>query len=140
MPNRNHGFANEPYFMRRTWDYFVEHLRGGMDVRVPDEVCNLVVGIPRQLDQLAPVHRRVDVGRRTVESQTEVLRDPVLLDHRVPRATQRGLARLGHRCARTGQQDADNNWNDPPHTPSPVPENAARCQHVPPWRGHGRQA
>jgi dipeptidyl-peptidase 4 len=28
MPNRNHGFANEPYFMRRTWDYFVEHLRG----------------------------------------------------------------------------------------------------------------
>ncbi|HSJ23159.1 MAG TPA: DPP IV N-terminal domain-containing protein [Longimicrobiales bacterium] len=28
MPNRNHGFANEPYFVRRTWDYFVTHLRG----------------------------------------------------------------------------------------------------------------
>jgi dipeptidyl-peptidase 4 len=28
MPNRTHGFANEPYFLRRTWDYFVEHLRG----------------------------------------------------------------------------------------------------------------
>jgi dipeptidyl aminopeptidase/acylaminoacyl peptidase len=28
MPNRNHGFANEPYTVRRTWDYFVEHLRG----------------------------------------------------------------------------------------------------------------
>jgi dipeptidyl-peptidase 4 len=28
MPNRNHGFSGEPYFMRRMWDYFVEHLRG----------------------------------------------------------------------------------------------------------------
>lgn len=28
MPNRNHGFANDPWFVRRTWDYFVEHLRG----------------------------------------------------------------------------------------------------------------
>lgn len=28
MPNRNHGFANEPYVVRRTWDYFVRHLRG----------------------------------------------------------------------------------------------------------------
>jgi len=28
MPNRNHGFASEPYFVRRTWDYFVEHLLG----------------------------------------------------------------------------------------------------------------
>ena len=28
MPNRNHGFASEPYVVRRTWDYFVEHLRG----------------------------------------------------------------------------------------------------------------
>jgi len=27
LPNRNHGFANEPYVIRRTWDYFVEHLR-----------------------------------------------------------------------------------------------------------------
>jgi dipeptidyl-peptidase 4 len=26
MPNRNHGFANDPWFMRRTWDYFVDHL------------------------------------------------------------------------------------------------------------------
>lgn len=28
MPNRNHGFANEPWFVRRTWDYFVQHLLG----------------------------------------------------------------------------------------------------------------
>lgn len=26
MPNRNHGFAGEPYWVRRTWDYFVRHL------------------------------------------------------------------------------------------------------------------
>ncbi len=26
MPNRDHGYANEPYVLRRTWDYFVEHL------------------------------------------------------------------------------------------------------------------
>jgi dipeptidyl aminopeptidase/acylaminoacyl peptidase len=26
MPNRNHGFGNDPYFIRRRWDYFVEHL------------------------------------------------------------------------------------------------------------------
>lgn len=28
LPNRNHGFANEPYVIRRTWDYFVRHLKG----------------------------------------------------------------------------------------------------------------
>lgn len=28
MPNRNHGYSNEPYVVRRTWDYFVRHLRG----------------------------------------------------------------------------------------------------------------
>lgn len=28
FPNRNHGYANEPYVVRRTWDYFVKHLRG----------------------------------------------------------------------------------------------------------------
>jgi dipeptidyl-peptidase 4 len=28
MPNRNHGFAGEPYVIRRTWDYFVKHLQG----------------------------------------------------------------------------------------------------------------
>jgi len=26
-PNRNHGL-NEPYFIRRRWDYFVQHLLG----------------------------------------------------------------------------------------------------------------
>ena len=26
MPNRGHGYANEPYKIRRTWNYFVEHL------------------------------------------------------------------------------------------------------------------
>jgi dipeptidyl-peptidase-4 len=28
FPNRNHGYAGEPYVIRRTWDYLVEHLRG----------------------------------------------------------------------------------------------------------------
>ena len=28
MPNRRHGFANEPYMMRKRWDYFVTHLLG----------------------------------------------------------------------------------------------------------------
>jgi dipeptidyl aminopeptidase/acylaminoacyl peptidase len=28
LPNRRHGFANEPYMVRRRWDYFVEHLMG----------------------------------------------------------------------------------------------------------------
>ncbi len=28
MPNRNHGYASEPYVLRRTWDYFVRHLLG----------------------------------------------------------------------------------------------------------------
>jgi dipeptidyl-peptidase-4 len=28
LPNRNHGFAGEPYVIRRTWDYFVMHLLG----------------------------------------------------------------------------------------------------------------
>ena len=27
MPNRGHGFGNEPYMMRRRWDYFVRHLK-----------------------------------------------------------------------------------------------------------------
>lgn len=28
MPNRAHGFGSDPYFIRRRWDYFVEHLLG----------------------------------------------------------------------------------------------------------------
>jgi dipeptidyl aminopeptidase/acylaminoacyl peptidase len=28
MPNRAHGFGNDPYFVRRRWDYFVRHLMG----------------------------------------------------------------------------------------------------------------
>ena len=28
MPNRNHGFATDPYLIRRTWDYFVRNLMG----------------------------------------------------------------------------------------------------------------
>lgn len=28
LPNRNHGFGNDPYMMRRRWDYFVRYLRG----------------------------------------------------------------------------------------------------------------
>lgn len=28
LPNRNHGFGNEPYMVRRRWDYFVKYLLG----------------------------------------------------------------------------------------------------------------
>ncbi|MEE4214611.1 MAG: DPP IV N-terminal domain-containing protein [Bacteroidales bacterium] len=28
FPNRGHGFSNEPYMMRKRWDYFVKHLMG----------------------------------------------------------------------------------------------------------------
>jgi dipeptidyl-peptidase-4 len=28
LPNRNHGFGNEPYMIRRRWDYFVRYLLG----------------------------------------------------------------------------------------------------------------
>lgn len=28
LPNRGHGFGNEPYMMRRRWDFFVKHLLG----------------------------------------------------------------------------------------------------------------
>ena len=34
VPNRNHGYSSEPYVIRRTWDYFVEHLMG---VTPPDQ-------------------------------------------------------------------------------------------------------
>jgi len=28
FPNRTHGFGNEPYMVRRRWDYFVRNLLG----------------------------------------------------------------------------------------------------------------
>jgi len=28
FPNRGHGYANEPYMMRKRWDYFVKNLLG----------------------------------------------------------------------------------------------------------------
>ena len=28
MPNRPHSCTNDPYFVRRRWDYFVRHLLG----------------------------------------------------------------------------------------------------------------
>jgi dipeptidyl aminopeptidase/acylaminoacyl peptidase len=28
LPNRTHGFGNEPYMVRRRWDYFVKNLLG----------------------------------------------------------------------------------------------------------------
>jgi len=28
FPNRGHGFANDPYMIRRRWDYFVRNLLG----------------------------------------------------------------------------------------------------------------
>lgn len=33
MPNRFHFCGNDPYFVRRRWDYFVEHLLGAEPVR-----------------------------------------------------------------------------------------------------------
>jgi dipeptidyl-peptidase-4 len=40
-PNRNHGL-NEPYFIRRRWDYFVQHLLGltppdNYEIKQPDD-------------------------------------------------------------------------------------------------------
>lgn len=40
LPNRNHGFGNEPYMVRRRWDYFVRYLLGaeppqGFELRTP---------------------------------------------------------------------------------------------------------
>ena len=34
FPNRGHGFSNEPYMMRRRWDYFVRNL---MEAEPPEE-------------------------------------------------------------------------------------------------------
>jgi dipeptidyl aminopeptidase/acylaminoacyl peptidase len=40
LPNRGHGFGNEPYMVRRRWDYFVRYLLGaeppaGYELRTP---------------------------------------------------------------------------------------------------------
>ena len=40
FPNRSHGFGNEPYMVRRRWDYFVRHLLGaeppaGYELKAP---------------------------------------------------------------------------------------------------------
>ncbi len=42
LPNRNHGFGNEPYMVRRRWDYFVRYLLGatppsGYELKPPAE-------------------------------------------------------------------------------------------------------
>ena len=44
MPNRRHGFGNEPYMMRRRWDYFVTHLMGA----VPPKEFEIVPVPPRR--------------------------------------------------------------------------------------------
>jgi dipeptidyl-peptidase 4 len=41
LPNRGHGVGNEPYMVRRRWDYFVRHLLGaepphGYELRSPE--------------------------------------------------------------------------------------------------------
>jgi dipeptidyl-peptidase-4 len=41
MPNRPHGFGNDPYFVRRRWDYLVKHLIG------VDPPSNFKIGAPR---------------------------------------------------------------------------------------------
>ncbi|HYL78103.1 MAG TPA: DPP IV N-terminal domain-containing protein [Bryobacteraceae bacterium] len=45
LPNRNHGFGNEPYMVRRRWDYFVRYLLGaeppqGYELRTPPAAEN----------------------------------------------------------------------------------------------------
>ncbi len=42
LPNRAHGFGNEPYMVRRRWDYFVRYLLGaeppqGYELHPPPE-------------------------------------------------------------------------------------------------------
>jgi len=49
MPNRNHSFASDPYFIRRTWDYFVEHLLGveppsGYELKRPPQTSQTGAG------------------------------------------------------------------------------------------------
>jgi dipeptidyl aminopeptidase/acylaminoacyl peptidase len=45
FPNRGHGFGNEPYMVRRRWDYFVRHLLGAEPP--PDyEMRNLAAPAP----------------------------------------------------------------------------------------------
>jgi dipeptidyl-peptidase 4 len=41
MPNRPHGFGNDPYFVRRRWDYFVKNLLG------VDPPTDFQIGQPR---------------------------------------------------------------------------------------------
>src|ERR1700733_9853144 len=41
LPNRGHGFGNEPYMVRRRWDYFVRYLLGaeppvGYELHAPE--------------------------------------------------------------------------------------------------------
>jgi dipeptidyl aminopeptidase/acylaminoacyl peptidase len=43
LPNRGHGLGNEPYMVRRRWDYFVRNLLGaeppqGYELRQPPEM------------------------------------------------------------------------------------------------------
>ncbi|KPJ88099.1 MAG: peptidase S9 [Gemmatimonas sp. SG8_17] len=45
FPNRGHGFGNEPYMMRRRWDYFVRHLLGA---EPPQEYQFQVDAAPRR--------------------------------------------------------------------------------------------
>ena len=42
LPNRSHGFGNEPYMVRRRWDYFVRYLLGaeppqGYELHPPED-------------------------------------------------------------------------------------------------------
>ncbi len=43
MPNRRHGFGNEPFMMRRRWDFFVRHLLGA------EPPQGYTIGAPRKL-------------------------------------------------------------------------------------------
>jgi hypothetical protein len=59
MPNRGHGFANEPFFIRKTWDYFVRHL---LDQEPPRE---FEVGVCAYNDRMR--HRQLQRRRTLVQ-------------------------------------------------------------------------
>ncbi|MGH7625104.1 MAG: alpha/beta hydrolase family protein, partial [Gemmatimonadaceae bacterium] len=44
LPNRTHGFGNEPYMVRRRWDYFVQNLLGA----TPPHEFELTAGRSRE--------------------------------------------------------------------------------------------
>ena len=69
LPNRGHGFGNEPYMVRRRWDYFVRNLLGA---EPPKEYQLTPTARPQELGKalngigtLAPNRRRTSHTARS---------------------------------------------------------------------------